>query len=317
MSYEEVIEVGDNYYLMAQFRYLLTFKVEYRNGLRLLAEAAITTKDKAAGARSRESRRYPASEWVLSKRDSFVMEVVSLSMVNTCAQRAHQAADSRFHIKVAKFREWYLRRLHCDAMLLEWPLNLSELDEEGKKLYDLGRTFFPGKGEEAIYNQVSCLVKWKKDRGIVTVQDIAKSISGDVAENLEVVPVEVEKSSLKRKRHEEKGSSRTKPHASAKMAELELKYYSMAATNLEQLDAEYYEHTFVLSILLKGAKKCLEKKSQEFEALIARFEVQSARLKEFEDQSAHVKKLKDELKLEKEQKELKRLKRLQSSQQNT
>ncbi|KAF6146280.1 hypothetical protein GIB67_011752 [Kingdonia uniflora] len=137
--------------------------------------------------------------------------------------------------------------------------------------------------------------------GAATTQEIAKSISGDVDEDLEVVLVEVEKSSLKRKRHEEEGSSRTKPHASAKMADLERKYYSMTATNLEHLDAEYYEHTFAFSILLKGVQKCLEQKSQEFRALTARLEVQSTRLKKFEDQFARVKEFEAELKLEKEQ----------------
>ncbi|KAF6143226.1 hypothetical protein GIB67_039009 [Kingdonia uniflora] len=142
------------------------------------------------------------------------------------------------------------------------------------------RAFIPGKGEESVYYQVPCLAKWKKDRGIgeghgraplllgaVTVQEIVKSISGDVAENLKVAPIEVEMSLLKRKRHEEEGSTRTKPYASTKMAELELKYYSMATMDPDQLDTEYYEHTFV-----------------------------------FEDQYDRVKELKAELKMEKEQK---------------
>ncbi|KAF6155225.1 hypothetical protein GIB67_019751 [Kingdonia uniflora] len=225
------------------------------------------------------------------------------------------------------------------------------------------RSFIPGKGDEAVYYQVSSLAKWKKDRwigegfslsyyngreqsgprdgflcflnqpkplstpnktslfdyvaqdlnelkqlgrvplslGAATTQEITKSISGDVVVNLEVAPVEVEKSSLKIKRHEEEGSSRTKPHTSAKMAELEFKCCSMAAMDPEQLDAEYYEHTFALSMLLKVAKNCLEQKNKEFEALTARFEAQSARLKEFKDQFARVMELKAELKLEKEQ----------------
>ncbi|KAF6136296.1 hypothetical protein GIB67_042781 [Kingdonia uniflora] len=96
-----------------------------------------------------------------------------------------------------------------------------------------------------------------------TVQEIAKSISSDVVEKLE-------------------------------MAKLELKYCLMAMTDPEQLDAEYYKHTFA------GAKKYLEKRNQEFGALTAKFNVQSARMKEFEDQSARVKELEAELKLGKE-----------------
>ncbi|KAF6171996.1 hypothetical protein GIB67_029414 [Kingdonia uniflora] len=64
----------------------------------------------------------------------------------------------------------------------------------------------------------------------------------------------------------------------AGMAELEreLKYCSMAAIDQKQLDADYYEHTFTLSMLLKRALK-------------------------FEDQSARVKELESKLKMEKEQ----------------
>ncbi|KAF6152564.1 hypothetical protein GIB67_013011 [Kingdonia uniflora] len=98
-----------------------------------------------------------------------------------------------------------------------------------------------------------------------------------------VPPAEVEKALLKRKRHEEEGSSQTNPHAAAKMAELELKYCSMAGTDPEQLDAEYYEHTFA-----------------DFGDLTARFNVQSAHLKEFKNQYARVKELEAELKMEKE-----------------
>ncbi|KAF6135462.1 hypothetical protein GIB67_015315 [Kingdonia uniflora] len=56
----------------------------------------------------------------------------------------------------------------------------------------------------------------------------------------------VEKSLLNRKRHKEKASARTKHHDSARMAELELKYCLMATMDPEQLDAEYYEHTFTV-----------------------------------------------------------------------
>ncbi|KAF6136548.1 hypothetical protein GIB67_016004 [Kingdonia uniflora] len=62
MPYEEVMEAGDDHYQMVRFHYLLTSEAKRRNGLRLLVEEAVTTKDKAAGNRSRESRRYPANE---------------------------------------------------------------------------------------------------------------------------------------------------------------------------------------------------------------------------------------------------------------
>ncbi|KAF6167760.1 hypothetical protein GIB67_027538 [Kingdonia uniflora] len=68
MSYEEVIEAGDDYYQMKRFHYLPTSEVECRNGPCLLVEEVITPEDEEAGVLLRESCRYPASEWVLSKR---------------------------------------------------------------------------------------------------------------------------------------------------------------------------------------------------------------------------------------------------------
>ncbi|KAF6169083.1 hypothetical protein GIB67_038580 [Kingdonia uniflora] len=65
MSYEDVMEAGDDYYQMTRFHYLLTSEAERRNGFYLLAEEAVVTEDKAAGIRLRESRQYLASEWEL------------------------------------------------------------------------------------------------------------------------------------------------------------------------------------------------------------------------------------------------------------
>ncbi|KAF6143400.1 hypothetical protein GIB67_029569 [Kingdonia uniflora] len=116
---------------MVCFYYLLTSEAEHRNDLRLLAEEAVTTEDEAASVRPRESCRHPSNEWVfmgsrfgsclnfsssslpIPKSNSncnFMMdncdvEVVILAMVRTRAQRANQAADGHFHIKVAKLRE--------------------------------------------------------------------------------------------------------------------------------------------------------------------------------------------------------------------
>ncbi|KAF6143339.1 hypothetical protein GIB67_001283 [Kingdonia uniflora] len=57
MSYEEVMEAGDDYYQMVYFHYLLTFEAERQNGHRLLVEGVITIEDKVAGVRPRESCR--------------------------------------------------------------------------------------------------------------------------------------------------------------------------------------------------------------------------------------------------------------------
>ncbi|KAF6167709.1 hypothetical protein GIB67_017204 [Kingdonia uniflora] len=137
-------------------------------------------------------------------------------------------------------------------------------------------------------------------RGEATTQEIAKSIFDDVAENLKVAPIEVEKSSLKRKGTRKRVVTELNLIPQLRW-QLELKYCSMAAMDPKQLDTEYYEHTFALSMLLKGVQKCLEHKSQKFGALIVRFKVQSTRLKKFEDQSARVKELEAELKLENDQ----------------
>ncbi|KAF6140670.1 hypothetical protein GIB67_013963 [Kingdonia uniflora] len=51
---------------MVRFHYLLTSEAEHRNGLQLLAEEAVTTEDKAASIRPRESCRYPTSIGLLS-----------------------------------------------------------------------------------------------------------------------------------------------------------------------------------------------------------------------------------------------------------
>ncbi|KAF6136926.1 hypothetical protein GIB67_025760 [Kingdonia uniflora] len=68
MSYEEVIEAGDDYYQMVDFHYLLTSETEHRSGLRLLAEEVVIIEDEVGGIRPRESRRYPANEWILLKK---------------------------------------------------------------------------------------------------------------------------------------------------------------------------------------------------------------------------------------------------------
>ncbi|KAF6177130.1 hypothetical protein GIB67_005118 [Kingdonia uniflora] len=62
MSYEEVMEAGDDYYQMVRFHYQLTSEAGSQNRLRLLAKEAVTTEDEAAGVYPRESRRYPASD---------------------------------------------------------------------------------------------------------------------------------------------------------------------------------------------------------------------------------------------------------------
>ncbi|KAF6148580.1 hypothetical protein GIB67_042539 [Kingdonia uniflora] len=63
MAYEEVVEAEDDHHQMVCFHYLLTSE-ERRNGLRLLAEEAITAEDEATGVHPRESHRYLA-EWSL------------------------------------------------------------------------------------------------------------------------------------------------------------------------------------------------------------------------------------------------------------
>ncbi|KAF6152112.1 hypothetical protein GIB67_031434 [Kingdonia uniflora] len=102
-------------------------------------------------------------------------------------------------------------------------------------------------------------------------QEIIKPAAGGVEEKPKVSVSalgKAEKSSLKRKWHLEEDSHRTNPHVAAKMKELEQKYCYMAGTNSQQLEDEYLKHTFA--------------RSQEFNALTAKFEAQSARVKELE-----------------------------------
>ncbi|KAF6170655.1 hypothetical protein GIB67_015607, partial [Kingdonia uniflora] len=410
------MEAGDDYYQMARFHYLLTSKAEYRNGIRLLIEDAIIIEDETAGIHPRGSRRYPASEWVISKRlpyDAVLLEwplnLTGLdeegdrklsekrrerSFLKRCLGKVENCCSSstviclicvsdnigilgclnknggyefRFDMRFkpsiptskfvvsSSFEETLSSGWENGCSMMEETINCVEISIEGGEpskveegewggyVEEQGlwfKAYIPGKGEEAVYYQVPCLAKWKKDRGIgdgvnvsyynglglsgsrdgslafiyveqdqpirlcslrfdgpppvsqstkrnsrqpvrsarqstsvirvvATTQEITKSISCDVAEQLKVSAVastEVEKASLKGNRHEEEGSSQTNPYATAKMAELKLKYSSMAGIDPEQINAEYYEHTFV----------------------------------EFEDQSAHVKELEAELKVEKE-----------------
>ncbi|KAF6143920.1 hypothetical protein GIB67_001714 [Kingdonia uniflora] len=143
-------------------------------------------------------------------------------------------------------------------------------------------------------------------------QEIVKPVACGMEEKPAVsvsTLAEAEKSSLKRKRYLEEGSHQTNPHAVAKMKELEQKYCRIARTNSQQLEDECLKHTFTvcgqkllldivfelsktaelvllfclywqLSTLPKGARQCLDKRSQEFDALTSKFEAQSARVKE-------------------------------------
>ncbi|KAF6148322.1 hypothetical protein GIB67_025541 [Kingdonia uniflora] len=147
--------LGGDYYQMAWFHYLLTSKMVRRNGLHLLAKDDVITEDKAADIRPRESRQYPTT-WdqnfeVASifhrllcgllkgnsdcnfVKDSFALEVVCVTMVRIRSQRAHQAADGHFHIKVVELHERYFCRLPYEAILPQWSLNMTGLDDEGKR----------------------------------------------------------------------------------------------------------------------------------------------------------------------------------------
>ncbi|KAF6137226.1 hypothetical protein GIB67_030990 [Kingdonia uniflora] len=101
MTYEEVEEADDNYYQMVRFHYMVTSGEGRRDGLRLLAEDAVTTADEAAGVHPRKSHRYPAVE-------------------------------GRLNIKVAELRERCFLLLPYNAVLPEWPLQLDDLDDEGR-----------------------------------------------------------------------------------------------------------------------------------------------------------------------------------------
>ncbi|KAF6175532.1 hypothetical protein GIB67_038106 [Kingdonia uniflora] len=83
MSYEEVMEAGDDYYQMVCFYYLLTSEEERQNGLRLLAKEAVITEDEAASIRPRESCWYPArSIWsVLEGSFSLIKLIMGISII--------------------------------------------------------------------------------------------------------------------------------------------------------------------------------------------------------------------------------------------
>ncbi|KAF6140924.1 hypothetical protein GIB67_042337 [Kingdonia uniflora] len=110
MTYEEVEEADDDYYQMVRFHYMVTSGQRRSDGMRLLAEDAVTAADEVADVRPRMSRR-------------------------TRSQRARYAAKGRLNIKVAKLRERYFRMLPYNVVLLEWPLQQDGLDDEGRHAY--------------------------------------------------------------------------------------------------------------------------------------------------------------------------------------
>ncbi|KAF6141399.1 hypothetical protein GIB67_021215 [Kingdonia uniflora] len=339
MSYKEVMEVGDDYYQMVQLHYLLTSEAERRNRLYLLAEEAITTEDEVAGVRPRESRRYPTSEWVLSKRDNFAMEVVSFPCLHVtrslkrmlgkqerrslCVRRriTEFVLDMTEEFGKLKALELKIRVLRCLNKNGEYELRfdmrskpsiptskfvvsssfektsssgrgdeynmIEEIINSGERSTSLRRLSGPRDGLLCCLNKVVYGLRIPLtfiQKGVMNVlQCCPAQLNGNVYEMMRVYKV------LNEKWGKEGIAKQFK--AEDVMAELELKYCSMVGMDPKQLDAEYYEHNFALTILLKGAKKYLEQKSQEFGALTARIEVQFARLKKFKDQSAHVNEL--------------------------
>ncbi|KAF6170853.1 hypothetical protein GIB67_015805 [Kingdonia uniflora] len=263
MSYEEVMKAGDDFYQMTQFHYLLTSEVDRRNGLCLLAEEAITTEDKAARVRPRESRWYPASELCSS------------------------SGNGRFHIKVTELRERYFRRLPNDVVLPEWPLNQIRLDKEGKRAeYDrfflcdvFRRPLLSATVWELIVQQLVC------DK---IVEEDSRAARGKI-----ILCREKNHRSCFRCDWRDRSSMRSKPNIPTSKFIVSSSLNETSSSGRED-DCSAMEKTMnnvdtivELSMLLNGVKMYLEKRSQKFRG---KFEAQSFRIKELEA----------ELKLEKE-----------------
>ncbi|KAF6165912.1 hypothetical protein GIB67_012809 [Kingdonia uniflora] len=283
MSYEEVMKVGDDYYQMAQFYYLLTFEVERQNGFRLLAKEAIITKNEAADVRPRESRRYPASsicvlnvvfppsKYVVSSSSE---ETLSSGREDECSIMEETVNSVEISIEggePSKIEEVIERKdiSEKEKVLIIYPDGVdvgkeylkykkklqgkwgSYVEEQGLWF----RAYIPGKGEEA--------------NGVMNVlQCCPAQLNGNVYEMM--------------RKYVEGRSSGYLYSVSARP-----KFFDFESAGRPWND------------YLVG-KKYLEKRSQEFGALTMKFKVQSAHMKEFEDQSTRVKELEAELRQEKE-----------------
>ncbi|KAF6168304.1 hypothetical protein GIB67_018144 [Kingdonia uniflora] len=112
MSYEEVVEEGDDYYQMVRFHYLLTSEAKCQNRLRLLAEEAVTTKNEAADVRLRESHWNPAT-W---NQNFEVVFNFSSSSLLTAERHVELLLDSLLDASV---REMTVRQLAYDKLVEE------------------------------------------------------------------------------------------------------------------------------------------------------------------------------------------------------
>ncbi|KAF6144247.1 hypothetical protein GIB67_004917 [Kingdonia uniflora] len=171
------------------------------------------------------------------------------------------------------------RKDKCNAM--EETVN-SIKGEWGRYLVDQGRWFranVPGKGEEAVYYQVSCLEKWKKERGTSVDVNLSYYNSLRLAGpsrpwNNHLLWVG--------------GNCMQVPDEPTLI--LNYKYYNLkpnpssGTDNISLFNCVAHDQVELKqhSILLKGVIKYFDKRSQEFGDLTLKFDTQSTRIKELE-----------------------------------
>ncbi|KAF6149778.1 hypothetical protein GIB67_017511 [Kingdonia uniflora] len=283
MSYEEVMEADDDYFQMVHFHYLLTSEAERRKGLRLLVEEAVTTEDEAAVSEREKSgpnttvkeRRHLSADCDLRKRSSSSDRRLSKrrrersylkrrpGKIEDCCSTSTESQSSGYlysdsaRLKFFDFesvgRPWNDYLVWVEGSCLQVP------DEP---MLELNHRYYNPKPKLlATPDKTSLFDCVAGDQGELTEEKAEVSVSA---------LGEVEKSSLKRKWYLGEDSHRTKPLVAAKMKELEQKYCHMTGTNSQHLEDEYLEYTFAFSTLMKGARQYLDKRSQEFDALMAK-----------------------------------------------
>ncbi|KAF6142339.1 hypothetical protein GIB67_023364 [Kingdonia uniflora] len=279
MSYEEVLEAGDDHYQMAHFHYLLTSEAERRNGLRLLVEEDVTTEDDVTG-----SLFSVICALELGNRVSRTERTGGYGTVG--ANASFRGKKSGTNLIVKERRQ---SSAECD---LENKSSSSDRKLSEKQRERSFSKRHPGKaGDCCSSSKVSSNSEEMSSLGRGDECSVIEETVNSVGTTVEVGEPSIAELMVEKEDRKEKGPEwwiLCFLNQVVYGLKIPLTYFQKGVMNLlqccpAQLNENVYE-MMRLSTLLKGARQCLDKRSQEFDALTVKFEVQLPRIKELKDE---------------------------------